>query len=117
MEDAYGYERSAPAITTIAFFGLKTTVLVPEGSILNVKRITDAAFSLLVYYRSRFQPLFGSKLVVFKPKYVSRGEDAANRRFKLTVRTRATAAGHPHERAAPDTRANEQRLAPASAHR
>ena len=68
MEDAYGYERSAPAITTIAFFGLKTTVLVPEGSILNVKRITDAAFSLLVYYRSRFQSLFGSKLVVFKPK-------------------------------------------------
>ena len=51
--------------------GLKMTVLVPEGSILNVKRITDAAFSLLVYYRSRFQSLFGSKLVVFKPKYES----------------------------------------------
>ncbi|MCR2038400.1 hypothetical protein [Adlercreutzia caecimuris] len=46
MEDAYGYERSAPAITTIAFFGLKTTVLLREALPEWPKCITRVAFGL-----------------------------------------------------------------------
>lgn len=83
------------------------TVLVPGGLILDVKRITDAAFSLFVYYRGRFQPLFGSKLVIFKPKYEVSGENVAKRSFSSCPSVReCTPLG---------TCASEQRLAPARA--
>ncbi|WP_302962966.1 hypothetical protein [uncultured Adlercreutzia sp.] len=46
MEDAHDHERPAPAITTIAFFGLKTTVLLREALPEWPKCITKAAFGL-----------------------------------------------------------------------
>lgn len=46
MENAYDHEHSAPAITTIAFFGLKTTVLLHEALPEWPKCITRVAFGL-----------------------------------------------------------------------
>ena len=80
------------------------TVLVPGGSILDVKRITDATFSLFVYYRGRFQPLFGSKLVIFKPKYEVSGEDVTKRSFSSSPSVR--------ERTPLGTRASEHHQSP-----